>query len=72
MTARILLSRDMRRASRAPRSRGLHYFTSQLKLSACNGIGAAHRCWVAFVKERLGGVYGVQGAFVCPTRLKLS
>ena len=53
-------------------SRGLHSFTSQLNLSAFCGIGGARRDCVARVKGVSGGVYGVQGVFVCQTRLKLS
>jgi hypothetical protein len=55
-----------------PCSRGLHSSTIQLNLSAFHGIGGARRDFVARVKGVLGGVYGVQGVFVCQTRLKLS
>jgi len=56
----------------APHARGLHSFTSQLNLSALNGIGGARRGCVARAKGVLGGVEGVQGVFVCRKRLKLS
>ena len=53
--------------------RGLHSFTSQLNLSAFYGIGGVRRdCVAGVLKGFLGGVFGVQGVFVCQTRLKLS
>ena len=45
--------------SAAKRGRGLHSFTSELNLSAFNGIGGARRDCVARVKGVLGGIYGV-------------
>jgi len=41
-----------------PQRRGLHSFTSQLNLSAFDGIGGARRDCVARVKGVLGGVKG--------------
>jgi len=54
--------------------RGLHSSTFQLNLSAFYGIGGALRGCVARarVEGLTGGVQGVQGVFVCQTRLKLS
>jgi len=52
---------------------GLHSSTVQLNLSALYGIGGLlSRGCVARVKGVLGGVYGVQGVFVCQTLLKSS
>ena len=52
--------------------RGLHSSTFQLNLSAFYGIGGARGGSVARVEGGLWGVFGVQGGFVCQTRLKLS
>jgi len=52
--------------------RGLHSFTSQLNLSSFCGMGGARRGCVARVRGVLGSVQGVEGVFVCQTRLKLS
>ena len=41
---------------RAPPGRGLLLFTSQLNLSALNGIGGARRVCVSRIKGVLGGV----------------
>jgi hypothetical protein len=59
-------------ASWPARGRGLRWFTSQLNLSASYGIGGARRGCVARVKGVSRGVFGVEGVFVCQTRLKLS
>jgi hypothetical protein len=58
-----------RRVQHAAGARGLHSFTSQLNLSAFNGIGVARRGCVARVKGVLGGVWGV---FVRQQGLRLS
>ena len=47
--------------------RGLHSFTSQRNRSVFDGIGGARRDCVARDKGVSGGVYGVQGVFVCHT-----
>jgi hypothetical protein len=49
---------------RQPVRRGLHSFTSQLKLSAVYGMRGARRGCVARVKGVLGCVQGVQGICV--------
>jgi hypothetical protein len=51
---------------------GLHSFTSELNLSALYWTGGARRGRVARVKGMPGGVWGMQGVFVCQTGLKLS
>jgi len=55
-----------------PGGRGLHSSTFQLNLSALYGIEGARRGYVARVQGGLRGVQGVEGGFLCQTRLKLS
>jgi len=52
--------------------RGLPSPTFQLNLSALYGIGGGRRGCVAHIKGVSGGVLGVEGVFLCQTRLKLS
>jgi hypothetical protein len=51
----------------------LVHFSAQLeRFVHLYGIGVARRACVARVKKAVGGVQGVQGVCLCPTRLKLS